>query len=163
MNLIRSHIQERSFSRVYLLYGDESYLVCQYRDMLIKALVNDGDTMNFTSYNADSFNMNAVAGDAVTMPFLAEYRVVLVEDSGLFDRSDTELLDIINQMSDSNIIIFTEHKVDKRKSLYSKLSKLECASCLEFTTQYEVGIIALELVAGSFSDGEFLPSAGKKC
>ena len=35
--------------------------------------------------------------------------------------------------------------------------------CLEFTTQYEVGVIALELVAGSFSDGEFLPSAGKKC
>ena len=134
MKTVRSHIDERTFSQVYLLFGEESYLVNQYRDMLIHALVNEGDTMNFTSYNADSFSVNSIAGDMVTMPFLAEYRVVLVENSGLFDKSDETLLDFLQDAGDSNILIFTEQKVDKRKKVYTTLSKMDRASCLEFKT-----------------------------
>ncbi len=134
MKTVRSHIDERTFSQVYLLFGEESYLVNQYRDMLIHALVNEGDTMNFTSYNADSFSVNSIAGDMVTMPFLAEYRVVLVENSGLFDKSDETLLDFLQDAGDSNILIFTEQKVDKRKKVYTTLAKMDRASCLEFKT-----------------------------
>ena len=36
-----------SFARVYLLYGEETYLRLQYRDKLKKALIPDGDTMNY--------------------------------------------------------------------------------------------------------------------
>ena len=134
MKTVRSHIEERTFSNVYLLFGEETYLVNQYRDMLIHALVNDGDTMNFTTYNADSFNVNSVAGDMVTMPFLAEYRVVLVDNSGIFDKSDESVLVFLKDAGDTNILIFTEQKVDKRKKVYTTLSKMENASCLEFKT-----------------------------
>ncbi|MBO4591235.1 MAG: DNA polymerase III subunit delta [Eubacterium sp.] len=134
MKTIKEHIEGRTFSKVYLLFGEETYLVNQYRDMLVSALVNDGDTMNFTSYTADSYNLNSVAGDIVTMPFLAEYRVVLVEDSGIFDKSDDSLLESIDQMGEENILIFCEKKVDKRKKLYTSLNKNEKASCLEFAT-----------------------------
>ena len=134
MKTVQSHIADRSFSKVYLLYGDESYLVNQYRDMLIKALVNDGDTMNFSSYNADNFSVDSITGDIITMPFLADYRVVLVEDSGIFDKSDDSLLASIDQMGDTNILIFCEKKVDKRKKLFTALNKADFASCLEFTT-----------------------------
>ena len=134
MKTISKHISDGSFSRVYLLYGDETYLINQYRDMLIKALVNEGDTMNFTSYTKDTFDVNSVISDIITMPFLAEHRVVLAENTEIFDGSDTTLLDQIGQMSDTNVLIFCEQKVDKRKKLYTGLSKLESASCLEFQT-----------------------------
>ncbi|MBP3234704.1 MAG: DNA polymerase III subunit delta [Eubacterium sp.] len=134
MNLIRSHIESGNFSKVYLLFGEERYLVNQYRDMLIKALVTEGDTMNFTSYTPDTFSPDSVYGDMITMPFLAEHRTILVEDSGLFDKSDESILASISEMSDSNILIFCETKVDKRKKPYTLLSKSELASCLEFLT-----------------------------
>ena len=96
MKTIRSHIESGSFSRIYLLYGDEQYLVNQYRDMLIKALVNDGDTMNYTSYTSDTFNPDSVYQDMITMPFLAEHRTILVEESGLFDKSEASILSSIS-------------------------------------------------------------------
>ena len=40
-------IKNGSFARVYLLYGEETYLRLQYRDKLKKALIPDGDTMNY--------------------------------------------------------------------------------------------------------------------
>ncbi|SNU06951.1 DNA polymerase III, delta subunit [Lachnospiraceae bacterium] len=134
MKTIRSHIESGSFSRIYLLYGDEQYLVNQYRDMLIKALVNDGDTMNYTSYTSDTFNPDSVYQDMITMPFLAEHRTILVEESGLFDKSEESILSSISEMSDTNVLIFCETKVDKRKKPYSLLSKSELSSCLEFQT-----------------------------
>ena len=134
MSLIRKHIDEHKFSRVYLLFGEEGYLISQYRDMLISCLVAPDDNMNISSYTSDTFDINSIASDIVTLPFLAEYRVVLVEDSGLFDRSDETLLKSISQMSDMNILIFCEKKVDKRKKLFTSLSKMDTASVLEFDT-----------------------------
>ena len=60
MKRVKTDIESGSFAGVYLLFGEERYLVNQYRDMLINALVTDGDTMNFTSYTADRFDENAV-------------------------------------------------------------------------------------------------------
>ena len=132
MKRIKTDIESGSFSRVYLLFGEERYLVNQYRDMLIKALVTEGDTMNFTSYTADRFDENAVRSDMVTMPFLSEHRTILVEDSGIFDQSEESVLAFLGDMADTNVLIFCETKVDKRKRPYSMLSKSEFAACLEF-------------------------------
>lgn len=134
MKKISQDISDGVFSKVYLLFGEETYLINQYRDMLKKALVNPDDTMNFTSYSKDTFNLNSVTSDIITMPFLAEHRVVLAENTGIFDSSDTELLDAVSQMSDTNVLIFCEQKVDKRKKLYTGLSKMENTACLEFQT-----------------------------
>lgn len=49
MKTIDNDIKNMDFKRVYLLYGQERYLIKQYRDKLIKAMVNDGDSMNFSS------------------------------------------------------------------------------------------------------------------
>ncbi|MBO4862916.1 MAG: DNA polymerase III subunit delta [Eubacterium sp.] len=132
MKRIKSDIEAGSFARVYLLFGEERYLVNQYRDMLVNALVPEGDTMNFTSYTADSFNEDSIRGDMVTMPFLSEHRTILVENSGIFDLSEESILSSISEMADSNVLIFCEIKVDKRKKPYSLLSKAENTACLEF-------------------------------
>lgn len=146
---VRRHIEEGSFSRLYLLFGEEPYLVNQYKKDLISALTNEGDTMNFTTYSADSFDMNSVMSDALTMPFLAEHRVVLVENSGIFDLSDPDFLSNLEQMPDTNVIIFSEQKVNKTKKAYQHTKKNELATCLEFNmpdmqtlTKWILGILS---------------------
>ena len=155
MSTVKSHIENRTFSRIYLLFGEESYLVNQYRDTLVNALVSSDDTMNLTSYSTDTFNVDSVADDMITMPFFADYRVVLVEDSGIFDKSnETEIekmLAIIPQMSDANVLILCEKKVDKRKKLYTSLKKNEAASLLEFSTP-DMGTLS-KWVTGLLSEG----------
>ena len=38
MAVINEHIKNESYAPVYLLYGDETYLVNQYRDKLLSAV-----------------------------------------------------------------------------------------------------------------------------
>ena len=53
MKTIDNDIKNMDFKKAYLLYGQERYLIKQYRDKLIKAMVNDGDSMNFSSFEGD--------------------------------------------------------------------------------------------------------------
>ena len=40
MAVINEHIKNESYAPVYLLYGDETYLVNQYRDKLLSAVTD---------------------------------------------------------------------------------------------------------------------------
>jgi len=131
---IKSHIASGSFARVYLLFGEEKFLVNQFRDELKAALTNEGDDMNTSSYSADTFDEKTVFNDAITMPFLSEHRVVIVEDSGLFGTSESLIVESLDQIPETNIVIFCESKVDKTRKNYLHASKNELACCLEFDT-----------------------------
>ena len=46
MKTIDNDIKTGQFKQIYLLYGEEQYLIRQYRDKLKHALAADDDTMN---------------------------------------------------------------------------------------------------------------------
>ena len=50
MAVINEHIKNESYAPVYLLYGDETYLVNQYRDKLLSAVTDREDNMNFAKF-----------------------------------------------------------------------------------------------------------------
>ena len=47
MAVINQHIKTGEFAKIYLLYGEERYLVNQYRDKLLSALTDKDDNLNF--------------------------------------------------------------------------------------------------------------------
>ena len=133
---IDSDIKNNNFSNIYLLYGDESYLVRQYKHKLIGALVAEGDVMNFASYEGKDIEPNELIDLAGTMPMFAEHRVILVEDSGFFKKSCEELSTFFKEKSlGSTVFIFSESEVDKRGKLYKSLG--EAGKSVEFATPDE--------------------------
>ena len=50
MQLINEDIKSGNLKPAYLLYGEEKYLIRQYRDKLEKAALGDGDTMNLNRF-----------------------------------------------------------------------------------------------------------------
>ena len=52
MSIINTHIKSGEFSNLYLLYGTEEYLVSQYKDNLVKALVDTEDSMNYSVFTS---------------------------------------------------------------------------------------------------------------
>ena len=72
MKTINEHIEKQQFKPVYLLYGEERYLVTQFRDKLRNALLGDGDKMNVSVYEGNSINVKEVIDMAETLPFFAE-------------------------------------------------------------------------------------------
>lgn len=135
MKTIDEDIKSGQFKKAYLLYGDEAYLKRQYRDKLKNALVQPDDTMNFTSYEGKDTNPNELIDLAETLPFFADRRVILVEDSGFFKTSCEELAEYMSQIPDTTLFLFVESEVDKRSKLYKAVNKI--GKTVEFTTQTE--------------------------
>lgn len=87
MAVINEHIKNESYAPVYLLYGDETYLVNQYRDKLLSAVTDREDNMNFAKFAGEKIDPMEIIGFCETMPFFADRRVVLAEETGLFKRA----------------------------------------------------------------------------
>lgn len=62
------------------------------------------------------------------MPFFAEKRLILVEDSGFFKASSEALASYLPSMPDTTCIVFAESQVDKRNKLYKMVKELGYAA-----------------------------------
>ena len=131
MKSIDEDIKTGQFQNVYLLYGEEAYLKRQYKEKLLKAMVTQGDTMNFSAYEGKDIAQGELIDLAETLPFFAERRVILVEDSGFFKNSAEELAAYIPEVAESTCFIFVESEVDKRNKLYKQVKKSGRIVCFE--------------------------------
>lgn len=119
-NIIKD-IEKNEIKRAYLIYGEEKYLVRNIKDKLLKAIVNDGDNMNFSKYSGKDCNEKQIIDMAETMPFLAEYRVILMEDTGWFKSANEDMTSYIAEIPNNSVLIFVENEVDKRNKLYKQI------------------------------------------
>ena len=134
MDIISSHIKTGEFSRVYLLHGDETYLMRQYRDMLIEALIDREDSMNFTCFKTEKLDPEEIISFIQTMPFFGDRRVALVEYSGFFEKAGKDLLRILEDIPDTSVLVFMETAV-KKEPLFKKVE--EIGTVAEFSTPNE--------------------------
>ena len=118
MKNLKEDLKSGQFKQVYLLYGEEAYLKKQYKARFIKAMLPEGDTMNYACYEGKNTDIREVIDLAETLPFFAERRLIVFEDTGFFKSSGGDLADYIGEMPDTTYFIFIENEVDKRSRLY---------------------------------------------
>lgn len=128
MKTINQDIEKNEIKQFYLLFGTEDYLKRQYRDKLAKALVDTEDTMNYNYFEGNNFQLQEVLDIGETLPFFAEERVLVLENSGLFKKTPEEMEKRLEQFPDSTHVIFVEKEVDKRSRLYKWIGKHGYAS-----------------------------------
>lgn len=135
MKNIQADIKSGNFKQAYLLYGEEAYLKQQYKHNLEKALNPDGDTMNFSHYEGKGIDVKQLIDLCETMPFFADRRVVLLEDTGFFKNKSEELADYMKELPDYLCMVFVETEVDKRNRMYKAVKA--CGTIAEFARQDE--------------------------
>ena len=118
MKSINEDIKTGQFKQAYLLYGEEAYLKKQYKDKLTKAMLPESDTVNYAYYEGKGTNPAELIDLAETMPFFADRRLIVVENSGFFKNATPELADYIKNMPETACFIFVESEVDKRGKMY---------------------------------------------
>lgn len=135
MKNIQEDIKTGKFKQAYLLYGDEAYLKQQYKHNLQKALNPDGDSMNYSHYEGKGIDVRGLIDLCETMPFFAERRVILLEDTGFFKNKCDELADYMKELPDYLCLVFSESEVDKRSRMYKAVKS--CGRIAEFVKQDE--------------------------
>lgn len=133
MKTIDNDIKLGQLKRAYLLYGEERYLICQYRDKLKKAFVSPDDTMNFSAFEGEGINTKEIIDLAETLPFFADRRLILIEGSKLFKKGGEELGEYLASAPETTAFVFVESEIDKRSALYKAV--LKCGNAIEFGKQ----------------------------
>lgn len=135
MKMLTEDIKNGHFKTVYLLCGEEAYLRNQYKNRLTRALCDPDDSMNVSRFEGKNIVPAEIISLADTLPFFAERRVILIEDSGFFKNKCDELADYLPKLPDTTCMLFVETEVDKRNPLYKAVQKQ--GRVTEFQTQDE--------------------------
>ena len=118
MQKILQDIKNKDFSQIYLLHGQEAYLRKQYRDKMKESLIDDGDTMNNHYYEGKDTKIEEIVDLAETLPFFAARRVIIIENSGWFQKGGDKMAEYLPQLPETSYIVFVETQIDKRSKLY---------------------------------------------
>ncbi|MDO5538498.1 MAG: DNA polymerase III subunit delta [Eubacteriales bacterium] len=133
-NLLQD-LKTNEFKNIYLLFGEEDYLKKQYKKKLQDALISQDDTVNLNSYEGKNISVKELIDQAETMPFFAERRLLLIEDSGFFKNASPELAEYLEHLPDTACFMFVETDVDKRGKLYKTVKSK--GRVMEFSSQNE--------------------------
>ena len=122
MKKIKQHIKEDRYPNIYLLYGEEHYLVRTYKNMLKEAICQE-ESMNYSYYEGKDVSVNELKDVAAAPPFFAERRLIIVENSGFFKTSSDPVVDILKDLPDTTHIVFVETEVDKRNKVFKTVNE----------------------------------------
>lgn len=137
MRRVLEDIKNKSFKTCYLFYGEEDYLKESYRDRLIKALFPEDDTMNLNRF-ADDVKENQIMDAADAVPFFAEKRLIVAENTGFFSKATDGLSDYLKSVPETTVILFVEKNVDKRNACYKAVSSAGLAVEFNLPSQSEL-------------------------
>ena len=90
--------------------------------------------MNFSNFEGTEINQKEIIDLAETLPFFAEKRLIIMEDTGLFKKGGEDLAEYLPSAPESTFFVFVEEEVDKRSKMYKAIGKSEGAA-IEFSQQ----------------------------
>ena len=76
----KRQMKKKEFSNVYVIYGEEKFLIKIYTKQLVKAIMGE-EPPEFIFHNFDNNSeLNDIAVACDVMPFMSEYNCVVVTD-----------------------------------------------------------------------------------
>ena len=123
MEKLAAELKNRTFRRVYLFYGEEKYLIRQYQSRLIETVLGENAGMNLSVFEGKNADPKEIISQAQTIPFFAEYRVILIQDSGFYKKTPEGMAEYLAEIPDTAILLFVESDVDKRSRMFKQTEK----------------------------------------
>lgn len=133
MKNIKADIAQGTYKRIYLLYGEEVYLMRNCLTALKKGILGeDASDVNYSHFDGNlGYDVNELKDLCETLPFFADHRLIVVENSKLFG-ADSGFADFLPRIPETTVLVIVEDNADKRTTLYKEIKK-EGYVC-EFTT-----------------------------
>ncbi len=118
-------LKENKIPPVYLFSGEDNYFKQEALKEIEKKLFTAGNKeLNYNSYSASDIPPNAVIDILTTVPFLAEKRLVIVEDIDDWKKKDEEQIIIyLDKPSLNNCLVLTNRRADTKNLLHNKISQ----------------------------------------
>lgn len=155
-NGIKTQIRTKTYSNVYLFYGEESYLKQLYINRIIDKTVEESfKTFNLHTIDGKDATLDMIAECCEALPMMGEYSVTIVNDMALNKLNTTEnnkLIELISDVPETTILIFWQNTAedDSKDKKWSEIIKLVSAkgSCVNLSKKTASELVKI-LVGGA--------------
>ncbi len=118
------HLDAQQFAPLYLITGDEPYLMDQLRQgFLTKTLDPKAHGFNLNQFRGEETHPEQIISVANTFPILSPRRLILVQNASQLKDDQGLLLNYISHPSETTVLVFIAEKPDMRKKFFSTLKK----------------------------------------
>lgn len=143
MKTLENHIKNKTFSNIYVIFGEEEYLKNIYEKKLISNIVDENfKMMNFDIFEGKNVNISKIIDACDTMPFMSDYRVVILKNTGLIydaKKDDTNKLEnYLHILPKTTILIFIEEKIDKKLKIFKTISNIGTFHKIDILSENEL-------------------------
>ena len=108
---LKMQIKASQFANLYLIYGEEKYLVKHYTNLLEKKIVDPAFAdFNLHVYDGKNVDLDDVAVAAEALPMMSEYACILIKDlpvDGLNAEDSQKLENIISDIPETTVIVIS--------------------------------------------------------
>lgn len=115
-NELKSQIKSCKLNNLYLLYGEEKYLISHYTNKLIDvALDGTINDFNFKKFKASDISVDSLEESIEVIPFLSNKKCIVVSDLELEKFNVTEikkLKEIVSKIPETTILIISQSNID---------------------------------------------------
>lgn len=114
---LNDSLQREQIKPLYLLYGDETFLIDESLHLLETKALGDGlRDFNFNTFYGGDVDVAQLRDAIETLPMMAARRVIVVKDAHeLTDKEWDQLLPLIDEPVGSSVFVAIANKIDKRK------------------------------------------------
>ena len=149
LQMLKASIKEKKLDRLYILHGEEVFLLNHYLQQIKKLLIDElTESFNYHRLTDETFDLRDFADSVENLPMMAEHTMVQVDDIDFFkfNESDREkMVAILEDIPEYCTVVFTYETVpwkpDKRlKKLWAAVE--ENATIVEFPKQEQRDLIA---------------------
>ena len=130
MKELEKEIQKNDFRTAYLIYGPEDFLRQKCKKRLIEALGGQ-EGPNFTYREGPGTDEEEIRLLAGTVPFLAEKRLILLENTGWAKKGGGQALaGDLESLPESTVLVLVEKEADAKSPLFQAVKALgRCIAC----------------------------------
>lgn len=155
---LKAALKAGQLSRVYFLFGEESYLTRLYTDRIADAAIGQGERdMNLIKLSGCP-DVNELSDIVDTLPFFAEKKCVIISEldpDEMDTPSSNALAKIIENLPDTTVLVISEYAVEidtkkpkaKVKKIMDAAEKAGCVCEMRFMPPARVGAMAQKKAA----------------
>ena len=99
-------IKEKKYYNLYLLYGQESYLIDLYSKKLSDIFVKEDNGFNNTVFDGEKAQLKEISDLAESLPFFSNKRVLIINEPSKDILTNKFLEDVLSDIPDFSVIIF---------------------------------------------------------
>lgn len=122
MDNVRNDLASKQFKRIYLLTGEESFLIKMFKKQFIATICGDKNALNLEWYKDKETlpeGKNLVTSISA-YPMFATHKLIIIDECM---GKDEIFVDFIPKIPDTAIVLVVSADVDKRSKLYKAIKK----------------------------------------